>query len=90
MRRLCLICGSTTTNALPKTPNPPTERTIPMTAKIEGHELVIRIPLNNPPRSSASGKSLVVASSNGNKPTEAKVNGQTVVVGVNAYINRAN
>jgi hypothetical protein len=59
-----------------------------MTAKIEGKELVIRLPLNDPPRPSSSGKSLVVASSNGNKPTEAKVNGQPVIVGVNAYINR--
>ncbi len=54
-------------------------------AKIEGNELVIRLPINNPPHRSATGKTLVVASSHGNQPTEAKVNGQTVVVGVNAY-----
>ena len=59
-----------------------------MTARIEGKELVIRISLNDPPRPSSSGKTLVVASSNGNKPTEATVNGQPVIVGVNAYINR--
>lgn len=57
-----------------------------MTARIEGKELVIRIPLNDPPRPSSSGKTLVVATSNGNKLTEATVNGQPVIVGVNAYI----
>jgi hypothetical protein len=57
-----------------------------MKATIEGNELVIRIPLNNPPRRSASGKTLVVATSNGNKTSDAKVNGQPVIVGVNAYI----
>ena len=38
------------------------------------------------PRPSATGKTLTVASSNGNQPTEARVNGLPVVVGVNAYI----
>lgn len=59
-----------------------------LTAKIEGNELVIRIPMNPTPVLSATGKTLVVASSHGNKLTEAKVNGQPVVVGVNAYIPR--
>jgi hypothetical protein len=59
-----------------------------MKVTVEGSELVIRLPLNNPPRPSATGKTLVVASSNGNKPTEAKINGEPVIVGVNAYINR--
>ena len=56
-----------------------------LTAKIEGNELVIRLPLNTP-RPSGSGKTLVVASSSGNKTTDAEVDGQKVVVGVNAYI----
>lgn len=56
-----------------------------LTAKIEGNELVIRLPLQTPTRST-SGKTLVVASSHGNKTTEAEVDGQKVVVGVNAYI----
>jgi hypothetical protein len=55
-------------------------------ASIEGDELVIRLPLNEVPVQSASGKTLVVASSHGNKETDAVVNGQNVVVGVNAYI----
>lgn len=57
-----------------------------LTAKIEGNELVIRLPLNSPPVLSAKGKNLLVASSHGNKQTEARVNGKPVTVGVNAYI----
>ncbi len=59
-----------------------------ISAKIEGNELVIRLPLNSTPLPSATGKTLVVATSHGNKQTEAKVNGRPVVVGVNAYIAR--
>jgi hypothetical protein len=57
-------------------------------ATIEGNELVIRLPLNKSPVPSSSGKTLVVASSHGNRTTEATVNGQPVVIGVNAYIQR--
>lgn len=60
-----------------------------MITTIEGKELVIRLPLNPVPVPSATGKTLVVASSHGNKQTEATVNGQPVVVGVNAYILRS-
>lgn len=42
----------------------------------------------NAPRPSASGKTLVVASSNGNQPTTATIDGKPVVIGVNAYIKR--
>lgn len=56
-----------------------------MTATIEKNELVIRMPLGTP-RPSASGKTLVVASSQGNKPTAAVIDGKPVVIGVNAYI----
>lgn len=55
---------------------------------IEGKELVIRVPLNPTPVVSASGKTLVVASSHGNQKTDALVNDQPVIVGVNAYIYR--
>jgi hypothetical protein len=57
-------------------------------ATIEGDELVIRLPLNKSPVLSSSGKNLVIASTHGNRTTEAVVNGQHVVVGVNAYIQR--
>jgi hypothetical protein len=55
---------------------------------IENGELVIRLPLNNPPVPSSSGKTLVVASTHGNRPTNAVVDGQPIVVGVNAYVAR--
>ena len=51
-----------------------------------GRVLVIRVPLNPTPTRSATGKTLVVASSHGNKETEVQVQGKTVYVGVNAYI----
>lgn len=38
------------------------------------------------PTPSASGKTLVVASSRGNMKTAAVVNGKNVVIGLNAYI----
>jgi hypothetical protein len=57
-------------------------------AYIEDSELVIRLPVNKTPVPSASGKTLVVASSHGNQRTDATVNGQSVIVGVNAYIVR--
>ena len=58
-----------------------------MTATIENGELVIRLPLQSP-APSASGKTLVVASSHGNQPTAAMVDGKPVVIGVNAYIRK--
>lgn len=58
-----------------------------MQATIENGELVIRIPLNAP-RPSASGKTLVVASSGGNKATSATVDGKPIIIGLNAYINK--
>jgi hypothetical protein len=59
-----------------------------MRATIENGELVIRLPLNKSPVPSTSGKSLVIASTHGNQKTDAVVNGQHVVIGVNAYIAR--
>ncbi len=56
--------------------------------KIEGNELVIRLSLNEKPERSASGKTLVVASTRGNKETDCLVNGKKVVVGVNAFIEK--
>ena len=55
-------------------------------AKIEGNDLVMRLPLNDKPERSASGKTLVVASTRGNKETDCIVNGKRVIVGINAYI----
>jgi hypothetical protein len=58
-----------------------------MKVTIENNELVIRIPMTDP-RPSASGKTLVVASSGGNKATTATVNGKPVIIGLNAYITK--
>lgn len=38
------------------------------------------------PTPSTSGKTLVVASTHGNVPTDVRVGGKQVIVGVNAYI----
>lgn len=54
--------------------------------KIEGKTLVVRIPLNEPPQPSATGKTLVVASTHGNQVTAATVNGKAITLGLNAYI----
>lgn len=58
-----------------------------MEAKIENGKLIITLDLQTP-APSASGKTLVVASSHGNTPTTAIVNGKPVVIGVNAYIKK--
>lgn len=57
-----------------------------MTARIEGNKLIVEIDLNPQPEVSRTGKTLVVASSHGNKPTQARINGKNVVIGLNAYI----
>jgi hypothetical protein len=56
-----------------------------MKTTIKDNVLHIEIPLHAP-RPSSSGKTLTVASSNGNKPTTAMIHGQSVIVGVNAYL----
>lgn len=55
-----------------------------MTAKIEGKELVIRLPLEK--TRSVSGKSIVIASTHGNADAGLTFEGKPVKVGVNAYI----
>lgn len=52
---------------------------------IEGKQLVIRADLETP-TPSASGKTLVVASTRGNLRTSVEVAGKPVTVGLNAYI----
>ena len=42
--------------------------------------------MNAKPEKSSSGKTLVVASTYGNKETDCIVDGKKVIVGVNAYI----
>jgi hypothetical protein len=63
-----------------------TATTKKLTATIEDGFLVIKVPMNPTPVRSTSGKTLVVASTHGNKQTEVEVDGKPVVVGVNAYV----
>lgn len=56
-----------------------------MNATIRDNKLIIEIPLQSP-RPSASGKTLVVATTGGNVTTTATVNGKPVTIGLNAYI----
>ncbi|MEO7403518.1 MAG: hypothetical protein ABIU95_07595 [Burkholderiales bacterium] len=56
-----------------------------MQVKIENGNLVISLPMQTPSPSS-SGKTLIVATSGGNKDTDVMINGKNVTVGVNAYI----
>lgn len=53
-------------------------------ARIEDDKLVVEIPIYEPARPSKSGKTLVVASSEGNKPA-LRVDDQVVYIGLNAY-----
>ena len=58
-----------------------------MEAKIEDGKLIIKIDLQEP-TPSASGKTLVVATTHGNVVTECVINGKPVVIGLNAYIKK--
>ena len=58
---------------------------MPMTVEIKGNRLVIEIDLEKP-TPSASGKTLVVASTRGNTVTDVLVDGKPLTIGLNAYI----
>ena len=58
-----------------------------MDVKIENGKLTIAIDLQEP-TPSASGKTLVVATTHGNVVTERVVDGKPVVIGLNAYIKK--
>lgn len=59
-----------------------------MKAEIKNGMLTITIPINSVPTISASGKTLSVASSQGNKATDVMVDGKPLTIGLNAYIKR--
>jgi hypothetical protein len=61
------------------------EITMAMKAEIRDNKIYIEIDLETP-TPSASGKTLVVASTRGNAVTAAKVNDKPVIIGLNAYI----
>lgn len=56
-----------------------------MHAEIKNGKLIITMDLQKP-KPSSTGKTLVVASSFGNQPTTAIVDGKPVTVGMTAYI----
>ncbi|MCK9212111.1 MAG: hypothetical protein M0P61_14820 [Ignavibacteriaceae bacterium] len=58
-----------------------------MEVKIEDNKLIITIELQKP-TPSASGKTLVVATTHGNTQTQCIVDGKPLVVGLNAYIKK--
>ena len=55
-----------------------------MKAEIVGNNLVITLPVKKEP--SKSGKTILVGTSGGNKPTAAVIDGKNVIVGLNCYI----
>ena len=58
-----------------------------MEVKIENGKLTISIDMQAP-TPSASGKTLVVATTHGNVTTDCVIDGKPVVVGLNAYIKK--
>lgn len=58
-----------------------------MKAEIKGNELIVTIEMQTP-TPSASGKTLVVATSHGNQATTAMIDGKPVIIGFNAYIKK--
>ena len=58
-----------------------------MKAEIKNGNLIVTIELGTP-TPSASGKTMTVASSHGNQPTAAVIDGKPIIIGLNAYIKR--
>jgi len=58
-----------------------------MDVKIENGKLIISIELQEP-TPSASGKTLVVATTHGNMVTQCVINGKNLVIGLNAYVKK--
>ena len=56
-----------------------------LTVTREGDTLVIRLPIKAP-TPSATGKTLVVASTRGNQKTRLQIDGKDLYLGVNAYV----
>lgn len=56
-----------------------------LTVAREGDMLIIRLAIK-PATPSASGKTLVVASTRGNQKTSVQIEGKDLYIGVNAYV----
>jgi 16S rRNA C1402 (ribose-2'-O) methylase RsmI len=48
--------------------------------------IVVEVEMNKTPESSSTGKTLVLATTHGNQPSNLKFDEQIVTIGVNAYI----
>ena len=59
-----------------------------MQVELKNNKLVITIDVNAKPTPSASGKTLVVATSHGNQQTTVTIDGKPLIVGINAYIRK--
>lgn len=59
-----------------------------MKVELKENKLVITITSDPIGRPSASGKTTVHASTNGNQPTTIEVGGKVLIVGLNAYTSR--
>ena len=59
-----------------------------MKIEIKGTDVVITLPLNQPLSESKSGKSLMLASSNGIIPTLTQYQGKVVKCGVNVFVDK--
>ena len=57
-----------------------------MNVEQKGNKIIITIDAEKKPAPSASGKTLVVASSHGNQATGVLIDGKPLIVGVNAYV----
>ena len=68
-----------------QTRNSKGKKNMAMKVEIRDNKLCIEIDLEKP-TPSASGKTLVVASTRGNTVTTAEVDGKPVIIGLNAYI----
>ena len=60
-----------------------------MKVEIKGKTLIVEIDCDlKPTRTSKSGKSLLVATTEGNKKTDIMVNGKPLIIVLTAYINK--
>jgi len=57
-----------------------------MKCELKDGYITVTLPVN--PRPSKSGKTIVVASTNGNIATSATHDGKPIIVGFNAYVSR--
>ena len=60
-----------------------------MQVQIKGDNLIITIPFDEKGKASATGKTMVHATSKGNVDTGVEHNGQKLIVGINAYTKNA-